>query len=132
MVSILDAIRRLFGKEPPPRGEDAEALRRDFRERYHHFKLLLNANNQALEVMAEIDEALKAAHPFGMSFVHSRLTAVSASVWQMVRHLNLLGPERPEYEILFDRFREIQKEINPHARRRPFLPTGRWSCPSSG
>ena len=118
MGRITDAIRRLLGNERPPREEDAEALRRDFRERYHQFKLLLNANNRALEVMAEVDGALRGTRPFGMSFVHSRLTAASASVWQIVRHLNLLAPDRPDYEILFERFREIQKEINPYVRGR--------------
>jgi pyruvate, water dikinase len=116
MGRFTDAIRCFLGKERPPCEEDAEALRRDFRERYHHFKLLLNANNRALEIMAELEEALKGTRPFGMAFVRSRLTAASASVWQIVRHLNLLAPERPEYEVLFDRFREIQKEINPYVR----------------
>jgi pyruvate,water dikinase len=114
MRRITDAIRCFLGKDRPSCEEDAETLRRDFRERYHHFKLLLNANNRALAIMAELEEALEGTRPFGMTFVRSRLTAASAGVWQIVRHLNLLAPERPEYEILFERFREIQQKINPY------------------
>ena len=38
---------------------DAEAIRHDFKVRYHHFKLLLNANNKALEIMTEIERPLR-------------------------------------------------------------------------
>jgi pyruvate,water dikinase len=91
---------------------DAEELRIAFRARYHQFKLLLNANNRALETMAEIEEALKGTWPFGMHFVRSRCTAVAASVFQMVKNLNDLAPG--PYSALFDRFKEIQGLINPY------------------
>jgi len=91
---------------------DAEELRIAFKARYHQFKLLLNANNRALEIMAEMEEALKGSLPFGMHFVRARCTSAAASVFQMVRHLNELAPGH--YEALFDRFKEIQKQINPY------------------
>lgn len=91
---------------------DAEALRIAFRARYHQFKLLLNANNRALEIMAEMEEALKGSWPFGMHFVRAKCTSVAASVFQMVKHLNELAPG--PYAALFDRFKEIQKQIHPY------------------
>ena len=90
---------------------DVDAIRNDFKTRYHHFKLLLNANNKALEIMAEMEEGLRGTKPFGMNFVRSRCTAVSTSVWQIARNLNDLAPGK--YEGLYDRFKEIQLRINP-------------------
>ncbi len=90
---------------------NVEELRTDFRARYHQFKLLLNANNKALEIMAEMEDALRGTWPFGMSFVRSRSTSVSTNVFQIVKHLNELSPGK--YKALYERFREIQKEINP-------------------
>jgi pyruvate,water dikinase len=106
-------IQKIFPREAAP-PSDTDALRVAFQERYHHFKLLLNANDKALEIMAEIDEALKGTQPFGMNFVKSRCTLVAINVWQIVEHLNELAPGR--YEALYERFREIQKRINPSLR----------------
>ena len=61
--------------------------------------------------MAEIEEALRGTWPFGMSFVRSRSTSISTSVFQIVRHLNELSEGK--YKALYGRFKEIQKHINP-------------------
>ncbi|QCQ23446.1 pyruvate, water dikinase [Desulfoglaeba alkanexedens ALDC] len=99
------------GPSTPPPPEELEQLRLAFKARYHHFKLLLNANNRALEVMAEMEEMIRGNRPFGMTFVRSRCTRVSTSVFQIIRHLDALAPGK--YTELYDRFRDIQKKINP-------------------
>lgn len=111
MASIIDSIKSLVFKNPRADSSSVEELRRTFRSRYHQFKLLLNANNKALEIMAEMTEALQGRWPFGMSFVRSRCTRVSTNVFQIVKHLDELNPDR--YDALYDRFKEIQKQINP-------------------
>ncbi|MBW1779394.1 MAG: pyruvate, water dikinase [Deltaproteobacteria bacterium] len=111
MGRILTTIRRLFVKWEQDAVMDAEAIRHDFKTRYHHFKLLLNANNKALDIMAEMEEGLGGTKPFGMTFVRSRCTAVSTSVWQIAKNLNDLAPKK--YEDLYERFKEIQLRINP-------------------
>ncbi len=87
-----------------------EELRTAFKDRYHNFKVLLAANNKALEIMAEIEEALRGARPFGMSFVRANCTAVSVNVFRIVKNLDQLAPGK--YRDLFDRFKEIQDRIN--------------------
>ncbi|MDZ7698016.1 MAG: PEP/pyruvate-binding domain-containing protein [Deltaproteobacteria bacterium] len=122
MGHVFNFIRSLFSKKEETTPADVEELRNAFKERYHHFKLLLSANNKALEIMAEMEAALKGTYPFGMTFVRSRLTLVSASVWQITRHLNELAPGK--YEVLYDRFKEIHIKINPFIRIKPETPSG--------
>ena len=86
-----------------------EALRTTFQARYHNFKLLLTANNKALQIMAEIEEARKGNSPFGMSFIRSHCTAICASVSRMIESMNELAPGR--YLDLYDRFRMIESRI---------------------
>ncbi|MDA8139346.1 MAG: PEP-utilizing enzyme [Desulfobacteraceae bacterium] len=91
--------------------EEVEALRVGFKERYHQFKLLLNANNRALELMSEIERALQGSTPFGMHFVRSQCTRISTDVFQIIKHINALAPNK--YSVLFERFKEIQHQLNP-------------------
>lgn len=118
-MGVLDRLTSFFRRGPKQEPQSPEELRLAFRGRYHLFKLLLNANNKALDIMAEMEEALKGTWPFGMSFVRSRCTSVSTSVFQIVKNLNDLAPGK--YPALFDRFKEIQLKINPHIRP-PELP----------
>ncbi|MEJ5347332.1 MAG: PEP/pyruvate-binding domain-containing protein [Desulfosoma sp.] len=100
-----------LSKDPLPE-ESLEDLRLAFQRRYHHFKLLLNANNRALEIMTEMEEMLQGTRPFGMTFVRSRCTQVSTNVFQIIQHLDALAPEK--YKQLYDAFRTIQKQINTY------------------
>ena len=118
-MKVVERITSLLRRGRKQEPQSPEELRLAFRGRYHLFKLLLNANNKALDVMAEMEEALKGAWPFGMSFVRSRCTSVSTSVFQIVKNLNDLAPGK--YSALLPRFKEIQMKINPFIRP-PDLP----------
>jgi pyruvate,water dikinase len=87
-----------------------EELRTLFKARYYSFKLLLNANNRSLEIMADLEEALRGARSFGMSFVKANCTAVSVNVYRMIKNLDELAPRK--YGKLYDRFNEIEERIN--------------------
>jgi pyruvate,water dikinase len=95
---------------------DPEALRAAFKDRYHHFKLLLNANNKALEIMSEMEETLRGNRPFGMSFVRAHATAISVNVFRIIKNLDELAPK--QYLELYSRFREIQDRINQELTQR--------------
>lgn len=89
---------------------NVQELRVAFTTRYHNFKLLLTANNKALEIMSEFEKALEGNQPFGMSFVRSSSTAVSVNVFRIIKHLDALAPGK--YSDLYERFRLIQEAIN--------------------
>ncbi len=93
-------------RRPPAAGEPGTL----FAARYHSLRLLLAANNRALELMSELERAAGGGgEPFGMAFVRSRCTALSVAVYQMVRHLDELAPGR--YRDLFTRVRGMQEHI---------------------
>ncbi len=106
---------------------DLQELRRAFQARYHCFKLLLNANSKALEVMADMEQALRGGRPFGMSFVKAACTAATVSVRQIIRNLDELAPGR--YRRLHDRFKEIQRDIQAVLASRQVPQTRRLVVP---
>ncbi|MBW2704975.1 MAG: pyruvate, water dikinase [Deltaproteobacteria bacterium] len=110
MGIIRNITQKLFVKKHAPEPSDPETLRLDFKERYHSFRLLLNANNRALEIMAELEEALKGEHPFGMTFVRSRSTAIAVNVFKMIENLDFLAPEK--YRELNTIFKGIREDID--------------------
>ena len=116
---MLDALKRLLGwkKEPQLSSEEVEKLRNTFKERYRQFGLLLAANNKALEVMSEMEEALSGDRPFGMSFIRSRCTSASVNVHQMVRSMESLAPGR--YPGLPERFNELREAVQAELDRTP-------------
>lgn len=108
-MKLLRWIKNIGKKEDKDSSIDPEKLRLIFQNRYHNFKLLLNANNRSLEVMTEIEEKLSGDTPFGMPFIRSRVTKVSASVFQMIQYLNNLSSHR--YTKLYPKFKEIEEAI---------------------
>ncbi len=101
-------IERVRGAPAAP--QDAEAAHSLFQTRYHALRLLLAANTKALELMATMEGAANGADLYGMAFVRSHCTAFGVSVFQMVRHLDTLAPEK--YDRLFDRLQDIQQQID--------------------
>ena len=110
MGLLTDIIAKL--KRRPDRTEsgDVEQLRLDFKERYRNFKQLLTANNQVLEIMADIEQALEGHEPFGMAFVRSSCTSAAVNVFRMIRKIDRLAPGK--YALLFDRCEQITRRID--------------------
>jgi len=122
MIKLPRFFKRLLGK----RGENesnssVQELRAAFTTRYHNFKLLLTANNKALEIMTDLEKALEGNQPFGMSFVKSRATGVSVNVFRIIKHLDELAPGK--YGELYTRFKTIQDRINSSLESRK-IPKG--------
>ncbi|MGA6926109.1 MAG: pyruvate, water dikinase, partial [Desulfosarcina sp.] len=92
MERLFSLFKRFRPDRPPIDEKDAQTLRLEFQARYHQFKLLLNANNQALDIMTELGRALDGSTPFGMKFIRSRTMGVYTRVYQIVKHLESLAP----------------------------------------
>lgn len=73
--------------------EEIAEIRRTFAIRYDHFRLLIQANTRAHELIGELEEALRGFTPYGMQYVQTLCTRISTSIYKMVRHLGELTPQ---------------------------------------
>lgn len=109
---MANLLKSLFSKlrAKPQSTASVEELRALFKARYNNFKLLLSANNKALEMMTDLEEALRGARTFGMSFVRANCTALSVNAYKIIQNLDELAPGK--YKQLYNRFSDIQECIN--------------------
>jgi pyruvate,water dikinase len=110
MANLFQRLKGLFaGKEPEP-ALSMEELRAAFKARYHAFKLLLAANNTALQLMTDMEAALRSRHSFGMTFIRSHATATCVNVFNIIKYLNELTGNR--YRGLETVFTGIERQID--------------------
>jgi pyruvate,water dikinase len=126
---MLGLLEKILSDRKRRKTIDVEALRIDFRARYHNFKLLLNANNRALEMMGAIEKALQGEAPFGMPFVRANTTATSVEVYRMIRNLEELKPGK--YLALYDSFHNIEHQIDQVLREKETASDPRFIVPFS-
>ena len=129
MSGLIAKLKSLLGRSKAPElsPEEEERLRDAFKARYLDFKLLLAANNRALELMADLESALAGDRIFGMPFVRTRCTALGASVFNMIKHLCELAPDK--YEALFSRFKSIQALVEAELEAVPPRSSGEMVAP---
>jgi pyruvate,water dikinase len=110
MANIFQRLKSIFGGGKPAPELSMEELRGLFRTKYHAFKLLLNANNAALQLMTDMEAALHGNQSFGMTFIRSHCTAVCVNVFSLIRYLNELSGGR--YQALEPVFESIRGKID--------------------
>jgi pyruvate,water dikinase len=117
MSHFLTRLKSYFFREKKPPTEAVEELRQAFRAKYHAFKLLLTANNTALQLMAEMETTLHGHQSFGMTFVRSHSTAACVNVFSLIKYLNELSANK--YQPLVPVFESIREKIDSCLRTRP-------------
>jgi pyruvate,water dikinase len=110
MANLFQRLKSIFFEAEPEPALAMEELRAVFQARYHAFKLLLAANNTALQLMTDMEAALRGQHSFGMTFVRSHATAVCVNVFNIIRYLNEMTQNR--YQALEGVFAGIEKNID--------------------
>jgi pyruvate,water dikinase len=104
---IKNIFNRSGGGEPV---ETPDALRSMFKTRYWSFRDLINANNNALQIMASMEHAIRESQSFGMAFIRGNCTALSVNVYKIIECLNEIAPDR--YRELYNVFAEIRSRLN--------------------
>jgi pyruvate, water dikinase len=107
MAGFFGKIKKVFARAPAP---SVDELRAVFKRRYQAFKMLLAANNTALQLMSDMESAAYGNYSFGMAFIRSHCTAICVNVFTMIKYLGELAGEK--YQKLETVFGEIKEEID--------------------
>ncbi len=101
--------RLLYVQKPELNPEQIVDKKTELHNKYISFKQLLDANNNALKAMNELEGALRSSRPFGMVFISGQTSRASISVFSMISHLNALSGNK--YRRLEPIFKDIEAEI---------------------
>lgn len=108
---------------------DPAVLEESFRNHYRDFRVLLTANNSALDLMAAMELALTRGRPFGMAFVRGQCTAMTVNVYKMIHNLQQISDGK--YQDLNPTFEKISGKIEEILARQPEVPPGEYILPLS-
>jgi pyruvate,water dikinase len=120
MAHLLQRLKQYFSRRKPEPPLSLEELRSVFKAKYYAFKLLLAANNTALQLMTDMEAALHGNHSFGMTFIRSHSTAVCVNVFSIIKYLNELSANK--YQTLEPVFASIEGKISETLQKRQAFP----------
>lgn len=107
---LIGAFRRLLHRPAAPAPLPPDALRRQLVARHRFFRDLLAANNNALEAMAEMEQALHDGRTLSMVFIRAKCTLVTVNVYKIIHSLNRLADDR--YAELNPVFARLQQQLD--------------------
>lgn len=94
---------------------------------FQTFRELLDYNNQALDLMADMGEKLGGDYLFDKQYIETVITQLEEVVYKIVYDLNLITPKK--YLALFDVFEKAKMEIQGELGSRFTLPKGELVYP---
>ncbi len=110
-MNIFKKIKSLFNQP-----ETSPQIRESLKQRYLIFQNLLSANNNVLELMADMSEKLSAEFLFDRSYLEQNTRKISDGVREIVINLNKLSYDK--YKLLEDRIQIIDSKIEDLLTRR--------------
>jgi pyruvate, water dikinase len=112
LLKMFKFLRRFLKEE-----EDEKVL---LRQRFDHFRRLLEGNNQALMIMADMEEKLSGEFLFDTGYLHNQVEQLGDSISQVVEELNLLTGDR--YGELLPIYRRLNDAIQHELAEVPVIP----------
>ncbi|MEW5722254.1 MAG: PEP/pyruvate-binding domain-containing protein [Thermodesulfobacteriota bacterium] len=82
----------------------------DLKLRYLEFKYLLRANNEVLNIIAELQAKISQSGAVGLDFLRSRYTMAGVKVYKMIIHLNQISGGA--HTDLYPAYQRIMDQIN--------------------
>ncbi|NCD25307.1 MAG: pyruvate, water dikinase [Deltaproteobacteria bacterium] len=117
-MDLLQKFKNFFQASPRAQAAtDHDEQNEIFKARYQAFRRLLAANNACLDTMTELEEAARGRRHFGMHFLRSRVTTITAKVMVIVDSLLFLAPDK--YAALRDVLQKIQEALLKELGQRP-------------
>jgi pyruvate,water dikinase len=114
VVTTLKRAWQRLTKAPPGRTQAELA------EKYAHFQALLAANNQALGLMADMEEKLSGDYLFDLQYIRATVAELCRETAKLVEALNGLGANR--YQALAEALDRISGEVAEVLSRRREIP----------
>ncbi len=105
---MLKFIKNLFFKEKKEKVVDENFAYQN----YKIFKSILTYNNQALQIMSELERALSENIPISLNYIRSRCISLVTTIYKMIESLNILSNNK--YKDLYIYFEEIVRNIETH------------------
>ncbi len=91
------------------------------------FQQILENNNQALDLMAEMGTKLGGSFVFDQQYIHSTCRQMADLVYKLIYNLNTLVPKK--YTKLYDVFEKINTEIEEELAGRLVIPQTEYTMP---
>ena len=114
MFGFKRSIKKIFSgkkqKSPTPEKSHDDVIRSLFKTKYWNFKSLLSINNTILEIMSEMELALRGNQRFGMEFIRASCISISVNIYKLIEKINDISDNH--YETLYHAFADIQYKIN--------------------
>lgn len=98
-----------FFKSKKKNTEEKEKLKQLLKEKYLYFQRVLNENNRALSIMADLEEKLSGEYLFDMHYIKTNVREVSDSVSEIIKNLNALSDGK--YYKLEGVYNQIREKI---------------------
>jgi pyruvate,water dikinase len=100
----------------------AEAGENLFKKKYQSFKKLLEANNDALEIMSRLEAVAEGDFVFDMQYIRAKSDAILAKCQEVIEELNVLGNNR--YAPLIPIYEEIKTQVHHEIAAKSTQPHG--------
>lgn len=124
---MLDQVLRFLmpWRKPPPATEVAGA----FRERYTHFKELLDSNAELSRILGDVSEKLQGTEVYGQTYVRAQTTRAIHHTRRMIECLNVVsGRPNPALKKALER---IELQLNSIIGEKQEAPDVGWVLPFS-
>jgi len=87
-----------------------DSVREALKTRYKAFQNLLDANNRALELMADMEEKCTGEYLFDIHYVKTNVRLIGYEILKIIENLNALS--RDKYKVFYGTHKTISKEID--------------------
>jgi len=112
---MLNALKKLFGRKKVEEGPSLPLFFQVFRE-------LLDYNNRALDLMADMGEKLGGDYLFDKHYIETIVAQLEEAVYKVIYDLNVIAPQK--YMDLFDVFERAKQDIQRELDSRYIIPKG--------
>ena len=124
MLQSIEFLKSLIPRRRKPVEKDLTDL---FRQKYEHFKQLLDSNAEMSKIITDIEEKVRGHQVFGMAYVRSQSARAVFYALRMVQSLNALSSNR--YVRLLETVEKLNRGIKEELDRRKETEVKDWILP---